>query len=184
MGTPRRCSRRPRSSGTETTRGKRFYHISTDEVYGALADDTAPRRTRTETSAEADPTARSSSPKRTKYDPHSPYSASKASSDHFVRAYPRHVRPADRRHRTARTTTGRIQFPEKLIPLFINNIRNDRPLPVYGKGAERTRLAIRGRPCTGHRPDFPRGENRRNVQHRGLQRVEEHRPDKSRSSRP
>ena len=95
--------------------GKRFYHISTDEVYGALEFDGT---LFTET---------------TKYDPHSPYSASKASSDHFVRAF----------HDTYGMPTivtncsnnyGPYQFPEKLIPLFINNIRHGRPLPVYGKG--------------------------------------------------
>lgn len=95
--------------------GKRFYHISTDEVYGAL---------------EFDGTLFTES---TKYDPHSPYSASKASSDHFVRAY----------HDTYGLPTvitncsnnyGPYQFPEKLIPLFINNIRHGKPLPVYGKG--------------------------------------------------
>ena len=95
--------------------GKLFYHISTDEVYGALQfDDTLFTET-------------------TKYDPHSPYSASKASSDHFVRAY----------HDTYGMPTlvtncsnnyGPYQFPEKLIPLFINNIRHGKPLPVYGKG--------------------------------------------------
>lgn len=95
--------------------GKRFYHISTDEVYGALKFDGT---FFTET---------------TKYDPHSPYSASKASSDHFVRAF----------HDTFGMPTlvtncsnnyGPYQFPEKLIPLFINNIRHNKPLPVYGKG--------------------------------------------------
>ena len=95
--------------------GKRFYHISTDEVYGALKFDGT---FFTET---------------TKYDPHSPYSASKASSDHFVRAF----------HDTFGIPTlvtncsnnyGPYQFPEKLIPLFINNIRHNKPLPVYGKG--------------------------------------------------
>jgi len=93
--------------------GKRFYHISTDEVYGALKFDGT---FFTET---------------TKYDPHSPYSASKASSDHFVRAF----------HDTFGMPTlvtncsnnyGPYQFPEKLIPLFINNIRHNKPLPVYG----------------------------------------------------
>ncbi|MEF9987173.1 MAG: dTDP-glucose 4,6-dehydratase [Bacteroidales bacterium] len=92
-----------------------FYHISTDEVYGALQFDGSMF---TET---------------TKYDPHSPYSASKASSDHFVRAY----------HDTyglpvivtnCSNNYGPYQFPEKLIPLFINNIRHNKPLPVYGKG--------------------------------------------------
>ena len=95
--------------------GKRFYHISTDEVYGALKFDGT---FFTET---------------TRYDPHSPYSASKASSDHFVRAF----------HDTFGMPTlvtncsnnyGPYQFPEKLIPLFINNIRHNKPLPVYGKG--------------------------------------------------
>ena len=99
----------------ERYEGKRFYHISTDEVYGAL---------------EFDGTFFTED---TRYNPHSPYSASKASSDHFVRAY----------HDTYGMPTivtncsnnyGAYQFPEKLIPLFINNIRNRRPLPVYGKG--------------------------------------------------
>lgn len=95
--------------------GKRFYHISTDEVYGAL---------------EFDGTLFT---EETRYNPHSPYSASKASSDHFVRAF----------HDTYGMPTivtncsnnyGPYQFPEKLIPLFINNIRHRKPLPVYGKG--------------------------------------------------
>ena len=95
--------------------GKRFYHISTDEVYGALQF------------------AGTLFTEETRYDPHSPYSAAKASSDHFVRAY----------HDTYGLPTivtncsnnyGPYQFPEKLIPLFINNIRHGRPLPVYGKG--------------------------------------------------
>ena len=95
--------------------GKRFYHISTDEVYGSLEFND-------ELFTEQTP-----------YSPHSPYSASKASSDHFVRAY----------HDTYGLPTivtncsnnyGPYQFPEKLIPLFINNIRHRKPLPVYGKG--------------------------------------------------
>ena len=99
----------------EKFEGKSFYHISTDEVYGAL---------------EFDGTLFT---EETKYQPHSPYSASKASSDHFVRAF----------HDTYGMPTivtncsnnyGPYQFPEKLIPLFINNIRHQRPLPVYGKG--------------------------------------------------
>lgn len=94
---------------------KLFYHVSTDEVYGALSMDDS---LFTETTA---------------YDPHSPYSAAKASSDHFVRAY----------HDTyglpivisnCSNNYGSYQFPEKLIPLFINNIRHNKPLPVYGKG--------------------------------------------------
>lgn len=118
--------------------GKRFYHISTDEVYGALSmnhpEGIEPPFT----------TAASSSEhhlaygddffyETTKYNPHSPYSASKAGSDHFVRAY----------HDTYGMPTivtncsnnyGPYQFPEKLIPLFINNICHRKALPVYGKG--------------------------------------------------
>ena len=95
--------------------GKRFYHISTDEVYGALQFDGTLFT------------------EETRYDPHSPYSAAKASSDHFVRAF----------HDTYGMPTlvtncsnnyGPYQFPEKLIPLFINNIRHGKPLPVYGRG--------------------------------------------------
>lgn len=94
--------------------GKRFYHVSTDEVYGSLHDGGFFYED-------------------TPYDPQSPYSASKASSDHFVRAY----------HNTYKIPVvisncsnnyGPNQFPEKLIPLFINNIRNNKALPVYGKG--------------------------------------------------
>ena len=91
-----------------------FYHVSTDEVYGSLGE-------------------KGFFTEKTAYDPHSPYSASKASSDHFVRAF----------HDTYGLPTvisncsnnyGSYQFPEKLIPLFINNIVNNSPLPVYGKG--------------------------------------------------
>ncbi len=94
--------------------GKLFYHVSTDEVYGSLGDTGMFTET-------------------TSYDPHSPYSASKASSDHFVRAYtdtfglPAVISNCSNNY-------GSFQFPEKLIPLFINNIRNKKPLPVYGKG--------------------------------------------------
>lgn len=95
--------------------GKRFYHISTDEVYGALPFDGT---FFTET---------------TKYDPHSPYSASKASSDHFVRSFhDTHGLPIVVTN--CSNNYGPYQFPEKLIPLFINNIRHGKPLPVYGKG--------------------------------------------------
>ena len=92
----------------------RFYHVSTDEVYGTLGDD-------------------GKFTEETPYDPNSPYSASKASSDHFVRAY----------HETFKlpmvisncsNNYGSHQFPEKLIPLMIHNIKNNKPLPVYGKG--------------------------------------------------
>ena len=95
--------------------GKRFYHISTDEVYGALEFDGTYF---TETH---------------KYDPHSPYSASKASSDHFVRAYydtyglPVVISNCSNNY-------GANHFPEKLIPLSINNIKNNKPIPIYGKG--------------------------------------------------
>ncbi len=92
----------------------RFYHVSTDEVYGSLGEDGMFTET-------------------TNYDPHSPYSASKASSDHFVRAY----------HDTYGLNTvisncsnnyGSFHFPEKLIPLAINNIKQNKSVPVYGKG--------------------------------------------------
>lgn len=111
--------------------GKLFYHISTDEVYGALSL-TCPEGRRDAVSAH-EVYGDEFFTEGTKYDPHSPYSASKASSDHFVRAY----------HDTYGMPTlvtncsnnyGPFQFPEKLIPLFINNIRYRRPLPVYGKG--------------------------------------------------
>ncbi len=109
------AARRTWDAQTGDSLSRRFYHISTDEVYGALNfDDTL-------------------FTENTPYDPHSPYSASKASSDHFVRAY----------HDTYGLPTvisncsnnyGPYQFPEKLIPLFINNICHNKPLPVYGKG--------------------------------------------------
>ena len=121
----------------EGSAGKRFYHISTDEVYGAL-ELTNPE------GIESPFTTKASSEHHhaygskfftedLKYQPHSPYSASKASSDHFVRAF----------HDTYGMPTivtncsnnyGPYQFPEKLIPLFINNIRHRKPLPVYGEG--------------------------------------------------
>ncbi|MDO5606939.1 MAG: dTDP-glucose 4,6-dehydratase [Capnocytophaga sp.] len=104
-----------REAWNENYHGKRFYHVSTDEVYGTLEMNDVMFT------------------EQTKYDPHSPYSASKAASDHFVRAY----------HDTyglpvvisnCSNNYGSYQFPEKLIPLFINNIRHNKPLPVYGKG--------------------------------------------------
>ena len=118
--------------------GKRFYHISTDEVYGALEmthPEGVPAPFSTKASSEAQHEAYGSEffLETTKYNPHSPYSASKASSDHFVRAF----------HDTYGMPTivtncsnnyGPYQFPEKLIPLFIYNIRHRKPLPVYGKG--------------------------------------------------
>lgn len=93
---------------------KRFYHVSTDEVYGALG----------ETGMFTETTA---------YDPHSPYSASKASSDHFVRAY-HDTYGLDVVISNCSNNYGSHHFPEKLIPLAINNIKNNKPVPVYGKG--------------------------------------------------
>ena len=117
--------------------GKRFYHISTDEVYGALTmnhpEGIEPPFKTVASSEGHKAYGDDFFYETTKYNPHSPYSASKASSDHFVRAY----------HDTYGMPTivtncsnnyGPYQFPEKLIPLFINNIRNRKPLPVYGKG--------------------------------------------------
>ena len=116
---------------------KLFYHISTDEVYGALElthPEGVPAPFTTKASSQDDMAYGTEFfLETTKYNPHSPYSASKASSDHFVRAY----------HDTYGMPTlvtncsnnyGPYQFPEKLIPLFINNIRHGKPLPVYGKG--------------------------------------------------
>ncbi len=92
----------------------RFYHVSTDEVYGALGDT-------------------GMFTEETSYDPHSPYSASKASSDHFVRAY-HDTYGLDIVISNCSNNYGSHHFPEKLIPLAINNIKNNRPVPVYGKG--------------------------------------------------
>ena len=103
-----------RKQWKDNMEGKRFYHISTDEVYGSLGLDGLFTETTT-------------------YDPNSPYSASKASSDHFVRAYgetyglPFVLTNCSNNY-------GPYHFPEKLIPLFINNIINNKPLPVYGDG--------------------------------------------------
>lgn len=95
--------------------GKKFYHISTDEVYGSLGDQGYFLET-------------------TPYDPKSPYSASKASSDHLVRAY-NHTFGLPAVVSNCSNNYGPNQFPEKLIPLFIFNIKNNKPLPVYGLGA-------------------------------------------------
>jgi dTDP-glucose 4,6-dehydratase len=100
--------------GNDATKNNRFYHVSTDEVYGSLGNEGFFYED-------------------TRYDPHSPYSASKASSDHFVRAY----------HDTFKLNVvisncsnnyGPNHFPEKLIPLSIYNIKNNKPIPIYGKG--------------------------------------------------
>jgi len=92
----------------------RFYHVSTDEVYGSLGEEGL----FTEATA---------------YDPHSPYSASKASSDHFVRSY-HDTYGIDTVISNCSNNYGSYHFPEKLIPLAINNIKNNKPIPVYGKG--------------------------------------------------
>ncbi|MCB0637719.1 MAG: dTDP-glucose 4,6-dehydratase [Lewinella sp.] len=94
--------------------GKRFYHVSTDEVYGSLG-------------------AEGYFTEETAYDPRSPYSASKASSDHFVRAW-YHTYGLPVVLSNCSNNYGPYQFPEKLLPLMINNIRHERPLPVYGDG--------------------------------------------------
>ena len=122
----------------EKYEGKRFYHISTDEVYGAL-EMTHPEGVEPPFSTKASSGAHHLAygevffTEETPYRPHSPYSAAKASSDHFVRAF----------HDTygmpvivtnCSNNYGPYQFPEKLIPLFINNIRQRKPLPVYGRG--------------------------------------------------
>jgi dTDP-glucose 4,6-dehydratase len=94
--------------------GKIFYHVSTDEVYGTLGDE-------------------GFFTEKTAYDPHSPYSASKAASDHFVMAYyDTYGLPV--KMSNCSNNYGSHHFPEKLIPLMINNIKNNKPLPVYGKG--------------------------------------------------
>jgi dTDP-glucose 4,6-dehydratase len=103
-----------KSCNEDNFEGKRFYHVSTDEVYGTLGMDGL-------------------FTEQTPYDPRSPYSASKASSDHFVRSYgetygvPYVISNCSNNY-------GEYHFPEKLIPLFINNIINNKPLPVYGNG--------------------------------------------------
>ncbi len=103
-----------RKTWGENMEGKRFYHVSTDEVYGSLGETGFFKET-------------------TAYDPRSPYSASKASSDHLVRAYG-HTFGLPSVISNCSNNYGSYQFPEKLIPLFINNIKNNKALPVYGKG--------------------------------------------------
>lgn len=94
--------------------GKLFYHVSTDEVYGSLGEE-------------------GFFTEETKYDPHSPYSASKASSDHLVRAY-HDTFGLPIKISNCSNNYGANHFPEKLIPLAIHNIKNSKPIPVYGKG--------------------------------------------------
>ena len=117
--------------------GKLFYHISTDEVYGALeithAEGVTPPFSTKASSKTHVAYGEEFFTETTHYNPHSPYSASKASSDHFVRAYhDTYGMPAIVTN--CSNNYGPFQFPEKLIPLFINNILNRRALPVYGKG--------------------------------------------------
>jgi dTDP-glucose 4,6-dehydratase len=99
---------------TDNLKNKLFYHISTDEVYGSLGDE-------------------GFFVEETSYDPKSPYSASKASSDHLVRAY-NHTFGLPTVISNCSNNYGPNQFPEKLIPLAINNIKNMKPIPIYGKG--------------------------------------------------
>jgi dTDP-glucose 4,6-dehydratase len=103
-----------RKTWNDEFEGKIFYHISTDEVYGSLGHEGLFLES-------------------TPYDPRSPYSASKASSDHIVRAY-YHTFGIPVKISNCSNNYGSHQFPEKLIPLIINNIQNEKPLPVYGKG--------------------------------------------------
>ncbi|GFD82639.1 MULTISPECIES: dTDP-glucose 4,6-dehydratase [Tenacibaculum] len=103
-----------KNSWKDNFKGKLFYHISTDEVYGSLGND-------------------GFFTEKTSYNPQSPYSASKASSDHFVRAY-KNTYGLPIVISNCSNNYGSYQFPEKLIPLFINNICNNKSLPVYGKG--------------------------------------------------
>ncbi|MGA2405764.1 MAG: dTDP-glucose 4,6-dehydratase [Bacteroidales bacterium] len=102
------------NSWKNTFEGKLFYHISTDEVYGSLGKE-------------------GFFTEETAYDPKSPYSASKASSDHMVRSY-NHTFGVPAVISNCSNNYGPNQFPEKLIPLAINNIKNNKPIPVYGKG--------------------------------------------------
>ena len=103
-----------KDSWKDKMEGKVFYHISTDEVYGSLGEE-------------------GFFTEETKYDPRSPYSASKASSDHFVRAY-HHTYKLPVKISNCSNNYGPYHFPEKLIPLCIHNIVNNKPLPIYGKG--------------------------------------------------
>jgi dTDP-glucose 4,6-dehydratase len=103
-----------REAWVDNMEGKRFYHVSTDEVYGSLG-------------------AEGLFTESTSYDPRSPYSASKASSDHLVRAY-HHTYKLPVVISNCSNNYGPNQFPEKLIPLAINNIKGNKPIPVYGKG--------------------------------------------------
>ena len=131
---PSPCSRRRAATGSACRRARarafRFHHISTDEVFGSLGADDAPF---TET---------------TPYDPSSPYSASKAASDHLVRAW-HHTYGLPMMVTNCSNNYGPWQFPEKLIPLITLNALEGKPLPVYGDGAQCARLALCRRPRRG-----------------------------------
>jgi dTDP-glucose 4,6-dehydratase len=136
---------------------KRFYHVSTDEVYGALGEEGMFTET-------------------TSYDPHSPYSASKASSDHFVRAY-HDTYGMDCVISNCSNNYGSHHFPEKLIPLAINNIKNNKPVPVYGESATENRPpralcinAARVKRCGKSAPRFRR-RKRHGKPHREQDRI-------------
>ena len=122
------------AAATASATAFRFLHVSTDEVYGSLGPD--------------DPAFTETTP----YAPNSPYSASKAASDHLVRAY-HHTYGLPTLTTNCSNNYGPRQFPEKLIPLMIVNALAGKPLPVYGDGQQRARLAVRRRPLRGD----PRG---------------------------
>jgi dTDP-glucose 4,6-dehydratase len=129
------------AQSNDNMNGKRFYHVSTDEVYGSLGEE-------------------GFFLEETAYDPRSPYSASKAASDHFVMAW-YHTYGLPVVMSNCSNNYGSYHFPEKLIPLMINNIKNNKPLPVYGacvwQRGECARLVICGRSCKGHRCDLSPG---------------------------
>ena len=134
--------------------GHVFYHVSTDEVYGSL--DFGPEMFTEETS----------------YDPRSPYSASKASSDHFVRAW-HHTYGLPIKLSNCSNNYGPNHFPEKLIPLAIHRLRTGQPVPVYGKGENvRDWLFVKDH-ATAIDAVFHRGKKRRHLQHRRRERVAE-----------
>ncbi len=130
--------------GPEGVRKHRFHHVSTDEVYGSLAPD-APAFTEA-----------------TAYAPNSPYAASKAASDHLVRAY-QHTYGLQTTTSNCSNNYGPFQFPEKLIPLMIINLLRGEPLPVYGDGGKRQGLAVRRRSQPRHRARARSGPARRDL---------------------
>ena len=141
-----------RTAWGDFSQGQRFLHVSTDEVYGSLAANDPPF---TESHA---------------YAPNSPYSATKAASDHLVRAW-RHTWGLPVLTTNCSNNYGPYQFPEKLIPLVILNALEGKPIPVYGDGHERARLAVRRGPLPWHRGGDRKGHSGRGLQHRRRQRV-------------